>query len=280
MFDFLIPLWDNIILNPMANLLLWIYTALKEVGVGGAYGIAIILFTIIVRIVTLPFYAQQQKAMKKQQDLMKSKEWTEMQKKYAKDREKLAQEQMRLYRENGVNPLGGCLPALIPWPIMIGLYQSVSMVMGAQPEQLMDLAKHIYSFLPTLAQAVPVNPYFLGMDLGGVPNGLQPLTYLVPILVAGGTWVQQKMTVMPTADPQTAQMNQSMQLMMPLFIGYISLSFPIGLSLYWIVFNVLGIAQQYLTNNPLAKLPFLGGAETAAPMAIPTKEKKNVGKKS
>jgi YidC/Oxa1 family membrane protein insertase len=57
------------------------------------------------------------------------------------------------------------------------------------------------------------------------------------------------MMTVPQADPQAAQMNQSMQLMMPLFIGYISLSFPIGLSLYWIVFNVIGIIQQYLTSG-------------------------------
>jgi len=127
-----------------------------------AYGIAIIIFTLLVRAITLPFYGQSQKAMKKQQVLMQSKEWQEMQKKYAKDREKLSQEQMKLYQQAGVNPLGGCLPALIPWPIMIGLYQAITTVMGAQPEQLMELSKHIYQALPQLATAVPVNGDFLG----------------------------------------------------------------------------------------------------------------------
>lgn len=239
---FITDIWNTAIFNPMVNLLLFIYTLV------GNYGIAIIVFTLIIRVITLPFYAQQQKAMKKQQDLMKSKEWAEMQKKFAKDKEKIAQEQMRLYRENGVNPLGGCLPALIPWPIMIGLYQSITMVMGIQPEQLMDLAKHLYP-IAALASAVPVNPEFLWMNLGGVPNQLQPLTYLIPMLVAGGTWVQQKMTVMPTADAQSAQMNQSMQMMMPLMIGYFSINFPIGLSLYWIVFSIVGIAQQYFQQG-------------------------------
>src|SRR5512140_4006223 len=99
---FIIDLWNTAIFNPMVNLLLFIYTLV------GNYGIAIIIFTLIIRLITLPFYAQQQKAMRKQQDLMKGKEYQEMQKKYAKDKEKMAQEQMRLYRENGVNPLGGC----------------------------------------------------------------------------------------------------------------------------------------------------------------------------
>ena len=237
--DIFAPFWNTFIFNPMVNVLLYIYVLI------GNFGIAIILFTLLIRLVTLPFYSQQQKAMKKQQALMASKEWQEMTKKYAKDREKLSQEQMRMYQAAGVNPLGGCLPALIPWPIMIGLYQSISMVMGAQPEQLMEISRHLYN-LPQLLLAMPVDKFFLGLNLGGTPDGIG---YVVPFLVLASTWIQQKMMVMPSTDPQAAQMNQSMQVMMPLFIGYISLSFPIGLSLYWIVFNVLGIGQQYLQSG-------------------------------
>ena len=244
--EFLTPLWNNVVINPMVNLLLWIYVALTQFSIPGAYGIAIIVFTLLVRAITLPFYSQQQKAMKKQQALMQSDEWKAIQKKYAKEREKLSQEQMKMYQKAGVNPLGGCLPALIPWPIMIGLYQSITTVMGAQPEQLMELAKHIYQFLPALAAAVPVQSDFLGMNLAGMPTGIG---YVIPALVLVSTWMQQRMMVMPSADPQSAQMNQSMMVMMPLFIGYISLSFPIGLSLYWIVFNIVGIIQQYLNNG-------------------------------
>lgn len=268
MFDFLAPVWNTFVFNPMVNVLLFIYVIL------GNYGVAIILFTLLVRLATLPFYGQQQKAMKKQQALMASKEWQGMQKKYAKDKEKLSQEQMKFYREAGVNPMGGCLPALIPWPIMIGLYQSITMVMGAQPEQLMELSKHLYTFIPALAAAVPVNSSFLGLNLAGTPNGIG---YVVPALVLASTWVQQKMMTMPSTDPSQAQMNQSMQLMMPLFIGYISLSFPIGLSLYWIVFNIVGIVQQYFTSgwgNLFKGTPF------AATTADAGKGKKNVGKKS
>ncbi len=271
MFDFLAPIWNTVVFDPMVNLLLFIYYLI------GNYGLAIIIFTLLIRLITLPFYATQQKAMRKQQELTKSKEWQDMQKKYAKDKEKLAQEQMRLYREAGVNPLGGCLPALIPWPILIALYQSITMVMGTQPEQLMDLSKHLYNFSPALAAAVPVNPFFLGLNLAGIPDWGRPLTLIIPALVLASTWIQQKMMTMPSADAQTAQMNQSMQLMMPLFIGYISLSFPIGLSLYWIVFNVVGIVQQYLQNG-------WGNLFKSTPLtpatAGPAKGKKNVANKS
>jgi YidC/Oxa1 family membrane protein insertase len=278
MFDFLAPVWNGVIFDPMVNLLMGIYTGLAQFAIPGAYGIAIIIFTLLIRLITLPFYAQSQKAMKKQQMLNASKEWQEMQKKYAKDKEKLSQEQMRLYREAGVNPLGGCLPALIPWPVMIGLYQSITMVMGAQPEQLMDLSKHIYQFIPALAAAVPVNSFFLGLNLAGLPSNLQGFYYIAPALVLATTFIQQRMMTVPNADPQSAQMNQSMQMMMPLFIGYISLSFPVGLSLYWIVFNIVGIIQQYLSTgwgNLLAGTPF-----APALPANTSKGKKNVGSKS
>ncbi len=271
MFDFLAPIWNTLVFNPMVNLLLFIYVLV------GNYGVAIIIFTLIIRLITLPFYATQQKAMKKQQALTQSKEWQDMQKKYAKDKEKLAQEQMRLYREAGVNPVGGCLPALIPWPILIALYQSITMVMGTQPEQLMDLSKHLYQFTPVLASSVPVWPFFLGLNLASHPDWGQPLTLVIPALVLGSTWLQQKMMTVPSTDAQTAQMNQSMQLMMPLFIGYISLSFPIGLSLYWIVFNVVGIVQQYFQGG-WGNL-FKNSRLTPAAVA-PAKGKKNVQNKS
>jgi YidC/Oxa1 family membrane protein insertase len=242
MLDFLAPFWNTFIFNPMINLLLGLYTII------GNYGFAIIIFTLIIRVITLPFYAQQQKAMRKQQLLSKSKEWQDMQKKYAKDKEKLAQEQMRLYREGGVNPLGGCLPALIPWPIMIGLYQSITMVMGSQPEQLMELAKHLYP-IASLAAAVPVRSDFFGLNLAGTPQALGGVAFLIPVLVGASTWVQQKMIAMPTGDAQSAQMSQSMQVMMPIMIGWFSLNFPMGLALYWIVFSVVGIAQQYFQGG-------------------------------
>lgn len=269
MLDFLAPFWNTLIFNPMVNLLLWLYTVI------GNYGIAIIVFTLIIRVITLPFYAQQQKAMKKQQSLMKSKEWLEMQKKYGKDKEKMAQEQMKLYREAGVNPLGGCLPALIPWPILIGLYQSITMVMGSQPEQLMELAKHLYP-IASLAAAVPVRSDFFGLNLAGTPQLLGGLAYLIPVLVGFSTWVQQKMVTMPSADAQSAQMNQSMQVMMPIMIGWFSLNFPIGLALYWIVFSIVGIVQQYFQGG-WGNL--FGNSAALAPATVDASKGKKNGKK-
>src|SRR5262245_44085517 len=105
-------MWDTFILNPMINALLWLYGAL-----GQNFTLAITVFTILVRLLTLPLTWQQQKSSKVMQDLQKSKEWQDLQKKHAKDKQALSQAQMKLYQEKGINPLAGCLPTLIQFPI-------------------------------------------------------------------------------------------------------------------------------------------------------------------
>ena len=96
-------LW-NVFISVFINILLWIYNIL------GNFGVAIILFTVLIKIVTWPLNASQMKGAKAMQDMQNDKEWQDIQKKYAKDKEKLSQEQMRIYRERGINPFGSCLP--------------------------------------------------------------------------------------------------------------------------------------------------------------------------
>ena len=101
-------MWESIIIQPMTNLLLWIYDAL---GHGPhMFGLAIILFTVAIRAITWPLNASQVKGAQAMQELQNDKDWQEIQKKYAKDKEKLAQEQMRVYKEKGINPFASCLP--------------------------------------------------------------------------------------------------------------------------------------------------------------------------
>src|SRR4030067_2500381 len=124
-------MWNSLILDPMVNSLLWIYDVLAN-----NFGLAIIVFTILVRLITYPLTSQQMKSTQKMQELQKSKKWQDMQKKFKDDREKLSQEQMKLYKEMGINPFGSCLPTLIQFPIIIGLYQAVISAMAATPLQL------------------------------------------------------------------------------------------------------------------------------------------------
>ena len=113
-------MWDQFIFI-FVNILLWIYDV-----IGHNFGVAIILFTILIRVVTWPLNASQMKGAQAMQEMQNDKEWQDIQKKYAKDREKLSQEQMRIYKERGINPFASCLPTLIQFPVIIGLYQSIT----------------------------------------------------------------------------------------------------------------------------------------------------------
>jgi YidC/Oxa1 family membrane protein insertase len=185
------------------------------------------------------------KSQQAMQEMQKSKKWLDIQKKYKDDKEKLAQEQMKLYKEGGASPFGGCLPTLVQFPIWIALWQSINQALGHQPLQLLGLSQNMYGALRQMISAdVPLNRFFLGMDLSVEPSVLGGLTYLLPVLVAFTMWLQSKMATPGGADPQTASMNQSMTVMMPLMFGFFSLNFSTGLSLYFVVSNIIGIITQ------------------------------------
>jgi YidC/Oxa1 family membrane protein insertase len=243
---------DTFIVQPMTNALLLIYQVL---GTGPhMFGLAIIIFTIIVRLITLPFTYRSQRSTMMMQELQGSKKWKKIQEKHKGDRQKLAEEQMKLYQEAGYSPLSGCLPMLLQFPIIIGLYQAITRTMAASPLQLLNLSKLIYPFVPS--KLIPLNSTFLYMNLGQ-PERL-PLSFLadVPlleflgggipvlaILVAISTWAQTKITTPTSPDSQGAGMAQSMTIMMPLMLGYFAFSFASGLALYFVTSNLLGIVQ-------------------------------------
>ncbi len=230
--------WDFLILNPMVNLLLLFYQVLGHQTV-----LAIAALTLVVRLAILPLTLRQQKAALRMQELQPR--LMELQKRYANDREALAREQMNLYREAGINPFGGCLPLLIQFPILIGLWQAIMRTLAATPMELVRLSQNIYSFIPGLNVLIPLQNRFLWMDLG------QPDPYLVlPVLVVVTSWLSQKILTPPAADRQTAAMNQQMLIMMPLMFGFISLSYASGLSIYFIISNLVTILQYFLTPRP------------------------------
>jgi YidC/Oxa1 family membrane protein insertase len=242
-------MWDNLILNPMLNTLLWIYSILFE-----NFGLAIIAFTILVRLITFPLTAQQIRSTQKMQDLQKSKKWQDMQKKYKDDREKLAQEQMSLYKEAGVSPFGSCLPTIIQFPIIIGLYQAIIRALAVTPIQLLDLSKHIYPFIDASA-LIPLNQFFLWMNLS-LPEkdwGITLFGFGIPILaivVVITSYLQTKLMTPTSATPdQGAQMSRAMNLYMPLFMGYLAYTFSSGLALYFVTSNLAGILQYGLMGR-------------------------------
>ncbi len=234
-------MWDQFILNPMINTLLYIYDLL-----GNNFGLAIIVFTALIRLVTYPLTQQQLTSTQKMQEFQKSKRWQDIQKKYKNDKQKQQEEMLKLYREMGINPFSGCLPMVIQFPIIIGLYQAIIRSLADAPLQLLELSRHIYSFIPN--SLIPLNSQFLWMNLGQperlylpfLPSiGIPVLTILVVIT----TWLQTKLTTPPSPDSQGSQMTQMMTLYMPLLLGYFAYTYASGLALYFVVSNVLAIAQ-------------------------------------
>lgn len=231
-------MWDLFIINPLINSLLFLYMLL-----GNNLTLAIVALTILIRGITFPLTWQQQQSAKKMQNFQNSEEWKKIQQKHAGDREKLAQEQMRLMQQMGINPFGSCLPLLIQFPILIGLYQAITSAIAATPTQLLSLSTHIYPFLPNVARLIPLDNRFLWMHLG-----LPDPYYIMPILVVVTSFIQSRVMTPPATDAQQAQMSQTMMLTTTVMFGYFSLTFASGLSIYFVVSNLLGIIQYGLTN--------------------------------
>lgn len=249
-------MWDTIIVQPFTNILLGI-----TLGVNN-FGIAIILFTLLIKLVTYPLTARQIKQTRAMTELQNSPRYKKMVEKYKDNREKLAEEQMKLYREAKVNPAGSCLPTLIQFPIILGLYQSIIKVMAATPLELLNLERMIYPFLDS-SKILPVQNHFLWMDLGQperlVVGGI-PIPVLT-ILVVLTTWLQGKVVAPPSggANDQAAAMSKSMNLYMPLFMGWISFTLASGLALYFLASNVATIIQYSIqgTTDWSKILPFI-----------------------
>ena len=247
--EFLGDAWSTIIIQPMVNSLLLLYWVFFS-----NFGIAIVAFTMLVRLVMVPLTIKQSrqiKAMNGLQPLMK-----QLQEKYKNDRQRVSQETMKLYKEHGVNPLGCLGPMFIQFPIWIGLFQAIRQTVPNNPETLVELSGNLYSWLPQVHSIIPINSSFLWMDLA-LPD---PSPFVMPILVGGSMFVMQKMTTMPSVDARQASTNRMMLWMMPLMFGFFTLNFSSGLAVYWVVSNIIGVAiQGFITGwDPLKSLLAFG----------------------
>ncbi len=186
------------------------------------YGIAIILMTILVKALMYPLTAKQVRSMKAMQELQPALK--KLQKDYKNNPQLLQQKMAELYKESGVNPLAGCLPLLIQMPILMGVYYC--------------LYGYTYSGDPT----------FLWLTSLSDTDHL----YILPILSALTTYIQQKQTMVNNG--QDNQQMKIMSYMMPLFIGWISLNFPSGLVVYWVTMNICQIVQQWYMFRSEKKL--------------------------
>lgn len=213
MSDFQIPVLSQFVgflAEVMRVCLEFCYKMTEDLGFP-SYGIAIIVLTIIIKTLLLPLALKQIRSMKAMQAIQP--EMQKIQKKYKNDPQKLREEMGKLYKENGASPLSGCLPLLIQMPFLVSIYYA--------------LQGFAYD---------PAHESFLWLESLAVPDE----TYILPVLSAASTFIISWQTT-----PKDAPSNQkTMLLMMPIMIGWMSLNFPSGLVIYWIVCNLYQLVQQ------------------------------------
>jgi YidC/Oxa1 family membrane protein insertase len=241
-----VQLWETLVKHPLAWLLQAIYNLVQGwplVDQIGAFGVAIIVLTILIRLAMAPLQqfqlVTQRKTMVEQRKL--APEVGELRKKYKKDPQKLNAEMMKLYQEHGVNPLGGlvgCLPLIVQIPILTALYYVLTDFARSN-----HVAAH-FLFIGNLNENPMQHHWFSGLP---IPS---PEYLVFPVLAAITTLVQSRMLMMPPPvnptdqEQQTAQMQRTMVWLSPLMIGYFALNVPAGLGLYWFIGNCVSIIQQ------------------------------------
>ena len=245
-------MWTTFV-NLFLNLLLFIYKLV------GNFGLAIIIFTVLIKLLTHPLMKAQIKSSKAMSELQTDPDYLEMMEKYKNDRERLAQEQMKLYQKKGINPSASCLPTFIQLPIIFALYQAVIAAIVSTPLGMVDLIKRVmFPNVIKISEVFPINPNFLWMNLG-MPERLMIGNFGLPvlaILVVITTVLQTKLTQPETpkqeggAGASAAMMNGMMNIYMPLLMGFMAYSLASGLALYFLVSNIFTICQ-YATFGQL-----------------------------
>ena len=209
--------------------LLYDFTALIHIP---NYGLAIILLTVLIKIALYPLSAKQMRSMVIMQQL--APKIKEIQQKYKeKDPQKMQQKVMELYKQNNVNPMSGCLPLIVQLPILIALYRAL--LFFKYPENI----------IPSFLWINNLSHVYVFNEIKDLSSAFVVLS--LPVLAGVTTYLQSKMT-MTASDPTQRMMLYTM----PVFIAYICMTVPAGLSLYWVAFNVMGIIQQYFVNKQIA----------------------------
>lgn len=256
-------IFNTLFTNPIVNLLVGLYQLFASIGIPFAFGFAIILLTVVIRLILYPFTAAQIKSafqMQKIAPLMKN-----VRERYKDDKKKQQEELMRIYREHKINPAAGCLPLLIQMPIIFGLYQVLIMAVAINSNDSLSKINSVL-YLDFLKLSSVWDTMFFGIPLGAAPSKLwasAPYLILVPILTGAFQFVLSKMMIsdIPQVpgtkedDFQSAFQKQSL-FIFPVMIGFFAFTLPVGLSVYWNTFTIFGILQQYLLVGPGGAAPW------------------------
>ena len=256
---------NALIVHPLTSILVAIYQVLNSLGIPYALGFSIIGLTIVIRLILYPLMSSQLRASKKMQAV--APHISRIRHTHKGDSKRIQAETMKLYKEHGVNPFAGCLPALIQLPVLFGLYSVLIKIFNLKSaDVIQEVNKLTYNF-DFLKLKEAWDPTIFGISLGASPANLIRdfgiLVFLVPLLTGLFQFIQSKMLYLPKPpedkdkkkeqDFATAFQSQATYIF-PLMIAFFAFSFPIGLSLYWNTFTIFGIIQQY-------KIQGLGGLE-------------------
>ena len=226
-------------IRPLSQAVLWLLNWMHQFIPN--YGVIIIIFSLMTKVMFYRLSKQQTESMKKMQDLKPKLD--ELQKKYKDNKEKLSQAQMKMYQDEGVNPLAGCLPLIVQMPIFFALYQGLSHTIALRGQPFVAWINDLSQ--PDALFQLPFTLPFLGNDFN-----------VLPILMALAMYYQGKVTPTSGAGGQMAAMTT----MMPLFMVFIFYNMPSGLVLYWLVNTILQVYQSWKIHRAADKD---GGAVTA-----------------
>jgi len=248
--------FETFLTTPILNLLVVFYQILNAASIPGALGFAIILLTVIIRMLLWPLTTAQLKSAAKMAALKPHLD--QIKATHGHDKVRHQEEITKLYKEHGVNPLAGCLPILLQIPVFIALYNVLLKIVELKGDFLADINNRLYSFVPHLDKIPETS--FASFNLSAKPSDWQQagvLLLAIPALTGIFQFIQSKM-MMPQANKLPAkkdeksgledtmgQMQSQMVFLMPAMIAFFSYGFPVGLSLYWNTFTIIGIVQQY-----------------------------------
>ena len=236
-------------LQPVADVISKVIDALYQVTVTigfPSYALAIILISILLKIILFPLMQKQMKSTMNMQEVQPKLEY--LQKKYKNNPEKMNEEVMKLSKEYNINPMAGCLPLLIQMPILIGLF-------GALRQYNFDPIEHATFFwIPNLAEKDPL--------------------FILPILVALTMFLQQKISMSATPSAAENPTMKTMLYIMPAMMLFVCWQMPSGLCLYWAFLSILSIIQQFFMNKQKKKEMALRAEREAAEKEKRIAEKK------
>jgi len=253
--------FDVFLTTPILNLLIAFYKVFEFLPLPGALSFAIIFLTISIRLLLWPLTTAQLKSSQKMAQLKPHLD--RIKKEHGQDKTRHQQEVGKLYKEHGVNPLAGCLPLLLQIPVFIALYNVLLKIVQFDGDFIAGINQKLYYKFLYLDKLPSVS--FLGFKLSDKPNGWQEIGFLilmVPLITGLLQFVQSKMITpdspkkaeteskKESLEDSMSQVQSQMVFIMPLMIAFFSYGFPLGLSLYWNTFTVVGIVQQYIISGP------------------------------